>query len=341
VNLDYTVIKSFELPKDPDYFMSMPYDVAVAPQGKLFVLDTVNCKIHIWDKDGRYVKSFGEMGDGPGELKRPSAIEANEDQVFVYSKRRIFRYDHDGNFIEANRGSSMLKFAVLHNDLILGISKKFVGPTDIRGSFELVDGKGKSVKILKEFKNEAYLTRREGDNNTKAKAYGPEVCVQKGDNGKWYFGFSQNTTIFEVDRNGKITQERIYQIPTAKPSPEEVEIYKNLNWPDIQGGRTVLKDIKTLKFNYNYEKAYYTHFLVKGDKIAFISTPMSGIGNYGNGYHWGKYYVNDFHTGEVLSKGRYEFPQDSMVFFEDGHIIGLILNQEDRYEVKELALRGF
>jgi hypothetical protein len=339
-NLDYTVIRNFELPDDPDYFMSVPYAVAVAPQGRLFVLDTVNSKVHVWDEEGRFVKSFGETGDGPGEFVRAATIEANEDYVFVYARRKISRFDHDGNFIDRHRGISMQNFVALSNDLFLTANKKFNGPRDIRGAFELTDGKGQSVNVLKEFKNEAYLRPREGDDMTLAKAYGPEVCVQKGDNGKWYFGFSQNTTIFEVDETGTITNERSYLIPTSKPTPEEVERYKNLEWPNIQGGRTILKDIKTLKFSYEHPKAYYTHFLVKGDKIAFVSTPMSGIGNYGNGYYWGQYYINDFNTGKVLTRGRYEFPEDSMVFYKNGRIIGLILNQDDQYEVKELTLKG-
>jgi hypothetical protein len=41
----------------------------------IVVLDGQDVAIHVYDLAGRRIRSFGRPGEGPGELKRPRAIE--------------------------------------------------------------------------------------------------------------------------------------------------------------------------------------------------------------------------------------------------------------------------
>ena len=58
----------------PDTFNS-PTDVAVAPNGDIFVSDGhVNSRIVKFSKDGTFIKAWGKRGDGPGEFNVPHTI---------------------------------------------------------------------------------------------------------------------------------------------------------------------------------------------------------------------------------------------------------------------------
>ena len=63
---------------------NFPYDVAVGKEGRLYVVDSGNFRIQIFDHDGRYLKSFGAAGRQPGSFARPKEIAADADgNVYV------------------------------------------------------------------------------------------------------------------------------------------------------------------------------------------------------------------------------------------------------------------
>jgi sugar lactone lactonase YvrE len=51
-----------------------PRDVAIGPDGNVYVSDTGNKRITIFDPNGRYLRALGGEGSGPGQLKEPVGI---------------------------------------------------------------------------------------------------------------------------------------------------------------------------------------------------------------------------------------------------------------------------
>lgn len=58
---------------------SMPTNVAVDKDGNLFVADTFNDRIEVFDADGGFIRTFGKAGDGPGYFARPKGIAVDSD----------------------------------------------------------------------------------------------------------------------------------------------------------------------------------------------------------------------------------------------------------------------
>jgi len=50
-----------------------PTGLAIDRDGNLYVCDTLNNRIEIFDADGKFVSTFGKAGDGPGYFSRPKA----------------------------------------------------------------------------------------------------------------------------------------------------------------------------------------------------------------------------------------------------------------------------
>ncbi|MGA9787760.1 MAG: 6-bladed beta-propeller [Candidatus Sulfotelmatobacter sp.] len=63
---------------DPGTF-SLPECVAVDADGNVYVTDTFNNRIEIFDADGQFISQFGKNGDGPADLERPKGIAIDSD----------------------------------------------------------------------------------------------------------------------------------------------------------------------------------------------------------------------------------------------------------------------
>ena len=78
-------------------------DVAWDPAGNTFISDGyVNSRVAKVDKDGNWLKSFGEPGDQPGQFSVPHSIAVDaQGNVFVADRgnRRIQVFDNDGKFV--------------------------------------------------------------------------------------------------------------------------------------------------------------------------------------------------------------------------------------------------
>jgi DNA-binding beta-propeller fold protein YncE len=81
-----------------------PTDVAVAPNGDVFVADGhVNSRIVKFSKDGKFIKTWGKRGTGPGEFNVPHTMFFDSrGRLFVgdRSNKRIQIFDQEGNFLE-------------------------------------------------------------------------------------------------------------------------------------------------------------------------------------------------------------------------------------------------
>ena len=90
----------------PDTF-NRPSDVAVAANGDIFVADghggDSNARIVKFDKNGKFIKSWGKKGTAPGDFDEPHGIALDsQGRVFVADRgknERIQIFDSDGNFI--------------------------------------------------------------------------------------------------------------------------------------------------------------------------------------------------------------------------------------------------
>lgn len=59
--------------------LARPSNVAVDQDGNLYVTDTLNNRVEIFDAEGNFIRTFGKAGDGPGYFARPKGIAVDGD----------------------------------------------------------------------------------------------------------------------------------------------------------------------------------------------------------------------------------------------------------------------
>jgi len=69
---------------------------------QVYVCDSQNSRVQVFDSNLNYVRSFGTTGDGPSQLKKPRDIEFDaQGNMFVldYSKHQVLVFTEDGQYL--------------------------------------------------------------------------------------------------------------------------------------------------------------------------------------------------------------------------------------------------
>jgi DNA-binding beta-propeller fold protein YncE len=86
--------------------LTQPSDVAVGPQGRIYVLDGVNNRIKVFDQRGRYLYGFGREGEKSGELRFPLGLDIDPGgRVYVADSgnHRIQILSSEGEYVSQIR----------------------------------------------------------------------------------------------------------------------------------------------------------------------------------------------------------------------------------------------
>ena len=70
-----------------------PNGVAVGPDGQVYVADTMNYRVQVFDRDLKPVRQFGSLGVNPGQFRRPKGIAVDGEGI-------VYVVDSDFNNIQ-------------------------------------------------------------------------------------------------------------------------------------------------------------------------------------------------------------------------------------------------
>lgn len=108
----------------PDTF-NQPSDVITAPNGDIFVADghggNTNARIVKFDKNGKFIKTWGKKGTAPGEFDTPHSLAMDsKGRLFVADRNnnRLQIFDQDGKFLDEWKQFSRISGLYIRNDML-------------------------------------------------------------------------------------------------------------------------------------------------------------------------------------------------------------------------------
>lgn len=100
------LVREFFIDSAGNDTLSLPTDVAVGSDGRIYVVDGGHHRLAIYDKNGRFLKTVGRRGNRPGQFNGPLGIGTDrQGQVYVADKNnaRLQVFDQDGRYLNGFR----------------------------------------------------------------------------------------------------------------------------------------------------------------------------------------------------------------------------------------------
>jgi len=94
-------------------FLERPASLATDPWGRIFVADAQATRIRVFESDGNFLRSIGQLGGGPGEFQTWLAgiVWQDPNRLWVADAARIMAFDSLGAFVNGSlrrRGGSTI-----------------------------------------------------------------------------------------------------------------------------------------------------------------------------------------------------------------------------------------
>lgn len=234
---DFKMVKLWEVDKaGEDYFVSM--SVYSDEDGKVFITDSKNFKTYVFDKSGKFLLSFGERGEGPGEMKQFGSLYIVNDKLIYYENHKVHYFSKEGTYHEsANIPQDLVPRAFIDEESL--ISAPRMNWRDPKGEAECViyDIKDKSKTLLFEYSTyKKGVARRTSGRSRSSFSFSssditPLMITAYRDN-KIYYGINNEYKITVRDlKTGKEFDFGLKREKQAVPKEFKDDLLKGINFP--------------------------------------------------------------------------------------------------------------
>jgi hypothetical protein len=313
------------------------YSFDVDEAGNIYLLESLQGSITVYDKDGKIIRQFGKKGQGPGEFENSVYLSVSpEKKIYVLDRPRkvIQIFDMNGKWLERRQ---LLSVGMMNN--LKFDSGGYVYIQDMRNLFALKDEERIKRGVVGLSRLQKFNSRFEKimdveiwDNRFLKRAqnvgynyllYHDIFYYQIDSNNCLYYGDSSQYEIRQITSNGqlkKIIKKRGSRIPTTKQ--DLASLMKD--FPELKGQDSEMSKIKPFFLDF--------HVL---DKIGLL------VGTYENEWNnKGILHCDLFdQDGVYIAKAKvpryyYSKDQDSISeqrnrLFKNGRCYSLVYNEKD------------
>jgi len=223
-----TFLEMFGDKNDDNYLFYEPVAIAADKQGNIYVLDSKNFRVQVFDSNRKFLRSFGRRGQGPGDLGRPECIDLDDaGNVYVGDpgNGRIEVFDPSGVRLRSVRVSATnIVFRVMKNGDIL------LRNPNLDGGRGLKDGQ---VPLFRVLDSQGTLKRHIGQGIYFTKppftTGGNRALITADEQDNAYIAFLFQNRICKYSPEGRLVYTADRPLPKDKIIDKELGLYTTIN----------------------------------------------------------------------------------------------------------------
>jgi hypothetical protein len=222
IKLDLAEDLSIGREGDPNLQFFGVRDVAVDPQGNIYVADMKNYRVQKFDKDGKYLLSIGRQGQGPGEFELPTKVRIDEktSDVYVLDRSMLVRiFNQEGGYLnrDIHLKNVIIDFQVTADGDLMAVLWRS-SDADLTNAHALcrVNPKGDILGTYGEFPYTIFMKRMAEGTLLASSSFELSLQLAKLDPETFVYGYSKDYELGVIDKNGRW----LHKIKTDEPLPQ-------------------------------------------------------------------------------------------------------------------------
>jgi len=230
----------------------------ISDKGVVCCYDTKNLKYYLFTGDGKFIRSFGQRGEGPGEIKQieDAPLFKAGDKIAVQDADRIHYFSWEGKFIRSaiNASQRTPLLFLSENQFIYAPRTILTAPEGIAKvkQIDLAAGKEKVLTEFTMFKGGTLQSQR-GNAAMVAGGLTPMFILGKIGS-KLYYGVNDKYVVYISDMDGNV--QGSFSLKRKKTSVSEKEKIEFIS--RAARGRAPDNLIRTLAKKIPNQETYYS-----------------------------------------------------------------------------------
>jgi len=219
-----------------------PVDAARLPNGDILILERRGCTVKRYNEDYEYISSFGQYGQGPGDLIEPICIRPEENKLYV-ADRDISIFSLDGSYEDGFRPPIIARFGSI------GAQYSTSGMVILSGSLVILPSHPSQWldsgedKLLSVYDKKGTIIRSFGAfkqcENPRLTLNANIVYFAKDSNDNLYLTYASQNRISKYSPDGEMIFSADRALPYEIRNEMKIEVFKSGNmekefqWPSI------------------------------------------------------------------------------------------------------------
>jgi len=256
----------------PDEYMFFDIsDIDQDSKGNIYVLDYMYCQIKVFNNEGKYLKTIGRKGSGPGEFRTAWKIFIDE-KDYLYTTdlnlRRLTVFNQEGvydtSYTFPKTGSTVREFFVDQNSNFILIDSRTVYIEQKRKATTEINYYSKDMKLIRNiFTGEGISANR-----SMRRPFPCLLSYSYIKNGKFVYGVNDKYTFFIDTLDKNTVEEIIREFKPLKVNKNDKDKYFEFTRliPDKNRIRDIINNTNFPKYKPPYEwiLADDTGFIIMG-----------------------------------------------------------------------------
>jgi hypothetical protein len=190
-------------PAKADYYFPRGAVLSVDEAGNLYVADFGNGRVQMYDGTGKFQRTIGRRGQGPGEYGFPSRVLFDgAGNPCVWGARELVCFGKDGVFKKKIPIKTFLNYSILGpGGTIIGTTQPGRGPEGPKYSLVQLDPEGAPLRTIAEYRGEFKANQVA----IIIHAYSNRIAFEALTAETFVYGFSEEYKIHVADAEGQTT----------------------------------------------------------------------------------------------------------------------------------------
>jgi hypothetical protein len=260
---------------DERFLFVRVFDIDVSEEENIYVLDGGNYRLLIFDREGNFLNTVGQRGQGPGEFDgRPLSIFLQDNSIYVREYRRMHVFDREGIFLNSfPLETYLVDFAVDEEGFILGYADLNIRDTAARGIIKM-DSQGKTIKKIAEYTDLGIkivvaenLTYTLSPNH----AYTPRLNFSPLGENTFIYGYASEYLLKLIDKDGNLVLKFEKQESPMAISQKEKDYFIDRASESLERSRIKLPKSKIQEtLHFGKHRAYFDKILTDNLKRIYV-----------------------------------------------------------------------